>query len=192
MWCFAASPSKSAGISAQAGERLKALSLWQPWASAIAVGAKRIETRHWRTAYRGPLAIHAAKRLVKDELIHIGACWHWFGALRPLGAGFDGPPLWDLLPFGAIVAVCDLVDCWPTESFTVAELDTSRWPDGETCAHYDWTERMIGDFSPGRFGWVLADVQALQKPIPWRGKQGLFEVPDDVLTSDICHLNSGA
>lgn len=40
---------------------MKALSLTQPWASLVAVGAKRIETRSWRTSYRGPLAIHAAK-----------------------------------------------------------------------------------------------------------------------------------
>ncbi len=39
---------------------MKALSLHQPWASLIAIGAKRVETRHWTTSYRGPLAIHAA------------------------------------------------------------------------------------------------------------------------------------
>ena len=42
---------------------MKALSLWQPWASLIAAGVKRFETRHWETRHRGPIAIHAAKRL---------------------------------------------------------------------------------------------------------------------------------
>jgi hypothetical protein len=42
--------------------RIKCISLWQPWASLVAVGAKRIETRGWATAYRGRLGIHAAKR----------------------------------------------------------------------------------------------------------------------------------
>ncbi len=37
------------------------LSLSQPWATLIAVGAKTMETRSWRTYYAGPLAIHAAK-----------------------------------------------------------------------------------------------------------------------------------
>lgn len=41
---------------------MKALTLWQPWASLIALGVKTIETRGWSTNYRGPLAIHAAKR----------------------------------------------------------------------------------------------------------------------------------
>jgi hypothetical protein len=38
---------------------MKALSLWQPWATLVSIGAKRIETRSWPTKYRGPLAIHA-------------------------------------------------------------------------------------------------------------------------------------
>jgi hypothetical protein len=41
---------------------VKALSLWQPWASLIAVGAKRFETRSWQTSHRGPLLIHAAQK----------------------------------------------------------------------------------------------------------------------------------
>ena len=44
------------------------LSLWQPWASLIAIGAKHIETRHWKTDYRGPIAIHAAKRWTQEEI----------------------------------------------------------------------------------------------------------------------------
>ena len=37
---------------------MRALSLWQPWASLIFDGRKKIETRHWEMLYRGPLAIH--------------------------------------------------------------------------------------------------------------------------------------
>lgn len=43
--------------------KYKILTLSQPYASLVALGAKRIETRSWRTSYRGPLAIHAAKGL---------------------------------------------------------------------------------------------------------------------------------
>lgn len=38
---------------------MKALTIRQPWASLIAHGVKTIETRSWRTHYRGPIAIHA-------------------------------------------------------------------------------------------------------------------------------------
>ena len=108
--------------SMEGGDDMKAPSLWQPWASAIAVGAKRVETRSWPTNYRGPL--------------------------RPLGA---------------IVATCRLVDCKPTGSFTQAELDAIRMPDGETLLLY---------------GWMLDDVEMLGAPIPCVGRQGLFEVPE--------------
>ena len=45
------------------GGTVKALSLWQPWASLMYDERKRIETRHWELLYRGPMAIHAAKKV---------------------------------------------------------------------------------------------------------------------------------
>lgn len=42
---------------------MKALTIYQPWATLIAIGAKHIETRSWSTKYRGPLAVHAGKVL---------------------------------------------------------------------------------------------------------------------------------
>lgn len=45
---------------------MKALSLWNPWASLMAVVAKKIETRSWPTSYRGATAIHAAKKWDSD------------------------------------------------------------------------------------------------------------------------------
>lgn len=42
---------------------IRCLSLWQPHAQAIALGLKPYETRGWSTSYRGPLAIHSAKKL---------------------------------------------------------------------------------------------------------------------------------
>ena len=156
---------------------MKAISLWQPWASAIAVGAKRIETRHWPTAYRGPLAIHAAKRCIKSEMIGYGSSGAWCGALAPMGKRMgDNQDLWDLLPFGAIVAMCDLIDCRPTDSFMQAELDTAGRPQGETDDLCAWTERMMGNFAPGRYGWVFDNVKTLPDLIPWKGAQRFFSV----------------
>lgn len=159
--------------------KMRAISLWQPFASAVAVGAKRIETRSWATKYRGPLAIHAAKRCVVEELISYWCSWTWKGALRPIG--FGGKKVADFewescLPFGAIVATCELVDCRPTGSFTLEEIQELRMPEGETLSLYGWTEEQLGDFSLGRFGWVLENVRALPVPVPWKGSQGFFEV----------------
>ena len=46
---------------------MKAITLWDPWASAMALELKRNETRGWSTPYRGPLAIHAAKRPIRES-----------------------------------------------------------------------------------------------------------------------------
>ena len=48
---------------------MRAVSLWQPWASLIADGRKKVETRHWPMHYRGPLAIHATQRVEKEGTI---------------------------------------------------------------------------------------------------------------------------
>lgn len=161
---------------------MKALSLWQPWASAVAVGSKVIETRSWSTSYRGPIAIHAAKRRSIDELIHFNACWNWQGALRKLGCSFGGKSLKELLPFGSIIAVAELVECRPTDTFTVAELDQVRYPEVDAGHLYAWTERQMGDFSPGRFGWVLSNIRQLETPVPFTGRQQLFNVPENLLS----------
>lgn len=131
---------------------MKALSLWQPWASAIALGMKMVETRHWSTRYRGPLAIHAAKRWTADER-EMHALEVAVGAMPPT------------LPLGAFVATAQLVDIRRTEDLT--DLLT---------AEYYW-----GNYGPGRFGWVLVDIRPLPAPVPFKGHQGLFEVPDKLL-----------
>jgi hypothetical protein len=46
---------------------MKALSIRQPWAWLIIAGYKDVENRTWRTTYRGPLLIHAARR--PDDVI---------------------------------------------------------------------------------------------------------------------------
>lgn len=38
-------------------EIIKVITVWQPWATLIALRVKRLETRSWATKYRGPLAI---------------------------------------------------------------------------------------------------------------------------------------
>ena len=161
---------------------MKALSLWQPWASAIARGSKRIETRHWSTNYRGPLAIHAAARIIsKSE-------YAWFLEQDFWRAAMDWADgyVWSPLPLGAIVAVCVLADCVPTETIPFEDLElVLSSPTGGPVDPYApvWSERMMGDFTPGRFAWVLHDIRPLPKPIPFRGRQQLFEVPDDLIRS---------
>lgn len=176
---------------------MRAISLHQPWASAIAYGAKRVETRSWSTNYRGPLAIHAAKLFNVDKFIRVKSTWPWLAALPPLRAEspwinnkpVTGKPfvewLHSLLPYGAIVATCEIVDCRTTGSFKLEEVMARRFEegyDGGVSELHSWNENMFGDFALGRFGWILKDIKRLKVPIPAIGRQGFFEVeiPDSV------------
>lgn len=99
---------------------MRALTLHQPWASLIAVGAKSIETRSWRTNYRGPLAIHAGKRVPSSSL-RVGEYGvRGFGrtGLALVGPGlpeFRSTPRLEgyLLPLGKVVASATLIDVQP-------------------------------------------------------------------------------
>lgn len=52
--------------------KIKAITLWEPWASLIADGRKRIETRHWYTHHRGLLAIHAGAMVIEETAQECG------------------------------------------------------------------------------------------------------------------------
>ena len=134
---------------------IKAISLWQPWASLIAAGLKRHETRHWSTAYRGPIAIHASKTL---DLA---------GAPDALCLDAFGPYWSEDLPLGAVVAIGYLRACQRAE--TVAD-------------HLTRADLAAGNFAHGRFAWRIEEVQRLDRPIPTIGRQGLFNwsTPDDL------------
>lgn len=139
---------------------MKALSIWQPWASLIAVGAKRYETRSWTTRYRGPIAIHAARHWDVECSANLSR-YAVQAALAPC-VGID-PKRYIVskcdLPFGAIVAIAVLADVVPTAALQSEIL----------------AERTLGNFEPGRFAWRLERVERLLSPIPCAGRQGLWE-----------------
>lgn len=84
---------------------MKTLSLTQPWATLVAIGEKRIETRSWATNYRGPLAIHASKGFPRWA-VELALTEPFRSTLATAGV----KQLADL-PTGAVIATCTLVDC---------------------------------------------------------------------------------
>jgi hypothetical protein len=50
---------------------VKALSIRQPWAFAILIGAKPVENRAWTTHFRGRVLIHASKREEHDDVTDV-------------------------------------------------------------------------------------------------------------------------
>lgn len=136
---------------------MKAITVWQPWATLIAIGAKEIETRSWATKHRGPVAIHAAKRPpFPAEQIDTGVI-----IASEIDAYYGSASPWDELPRGVVLCVCELVDCF--------QIDESH---GQAL---DWRELAFGDFTPGRYGWKLRVIEVFKTPIPAKGAQGLWE-----------------
>lgn len=147
---------------------MRGLTLWQPWATLIAIGAKQYETRSWQTSYRGLLAIHATKvfkgeprRLVFEEPFY--SVLHAAGLADITVPGLLGV---ERLPQGAIVAVVDLVEC------TQMDEKALRFVQAQ--------ERAFGDWQVGRWAWGCNSLRPLKEPIPCRGFQGLWNVPADV------------
>lgn len=146
---------------------ITAISLWQPWASALACGTKRNETRSWkapRYLIGKDIAIHAAKQWKTDER-------EWAETLQRHGfdLGFRGTP-----PLGGIVGVARLVGVVPTES--LYGRDFEPWPDWNDPRQVEY---QLGNYGPGRFAWLFEDPRPV-KFVPCRGQQGLWTL--DVLT----------
>jgi hypothetical protein len=148
---------------------MKAITLWQPWASLIACGAKKYETRSWATRYRGPIAIHAAKRDPVNLPYHIQV------EINPIL--LEHYSLWKDLPRGAVVATAELVQCWEIKIINDNGHPFATAVDHDGAHFLTITrdgEQLFGDFTPGRYAWELANVQMLAEPIPVKGKQGLW------------------
>lgn len=147
---------------------MKVISLWEPWASLMAVGAKHNETRSWSTTYLGDLAIAASKRKTRpilqacsDEILI--PC---FQALREgyeLSTPDSSPDYMDANTIGRILCVVRLVQVMPTERFQPQS-----------------PEFLFGDYTPGRWAWITNSCRRLREPIPFKGSQGLRDLPADI------------
>jgi hypothetical protein len=135
--------------------KIRAISLWQPWAGGIALGVKEIETRSWPTKVRGDLVICSAKKKVDASLYPLN-----YLAVRTY---FEKDI--DLLEVkGYALCIVDIYDC--------IQIDKSNTPFG--------SEHMWGDYSEGRFGWKLRNVRRI-KPVPIKGGQGFFYIDKNII-----------
>jgi activating signal cointegrator 1 len=155
---------------------MKAITIWQPWASLKACDAKQFETRGWATRYRGPIAIHAASlnplklSIPLDAICEMRKVLTEAGILKP-NQDFR------YLPLGAIIATGELVDCHEIvlhggrgiHSGDPGWLETDR-------GIYEPTDQelLFGDWTPGRYAWEITNVKMLPEPIPAKGKQRLW------------------
>lgn len=124
---------------------MKVLSIKEPWASLIMNGTKKIETRSWKTKYRGEIYIHASSSKAK----------------------ITKPEVYELIKdmnfkCGYIICKCNLVDCIYMTDEYVNDMKTN---------HYE--EYICGHYEVGRYAWIVEDVRVIE-PIEAKGKLGLW------------------
>lgn len=145
---------------------MKALTIWQPWASLIIAGAKPWEWRGWAPPPRlvgQRLAIHAGARPVKLQEIA--------ALVVDIRQGESS------LIENAAIELLDRIhhSQWPRSSI----LGTALL--GEPITAQTWaTEHLKPGYDSSRidfhkFAWPLSDIERFEPPIPARGAQGLWE-----------------
>lgn len=136
---------------------MKALTLWRPWPELILRAGKDVENRSWATTYRGPLAIHAGKA--------------FDASVAASRVPLDLHPRWEYPVLGAdspqgLVGVVDLI------GVHYAGDDHCQHAPMPMCSR--WAQ-------PACWHWQLANPRLLARPIPCRGRQGLWYPPGEHL-----------
>lgn len=151
---------------------MKALTLWQPWASLVAAGVKPFEFRAWAapaSIVGQRIAIHAgARKVQKGELADL------------LYRLVHDPASTGLRQVGVPVSAGTLLDRWRQAP---AMLPLSA----VVCTAVLGKPRRVGDIFRGvhdsdrldhsKWGWPMLDVRPLEPIVPARGAQGFWDWP---------------
>jgi hypothetical protein len=135
---------------------MKALSISQPWSCVILDGHKLVENRTWRRTITGPVLVHAGKKYDSEsEPFIIDVC---------TTMGFKNYTANELqsTPRGAILGIMHIRDCVAPLEAQAADLAQGAWAFGPWCYRLDWVKRF-------------------ERPIPYKGELGFFNVPDEVV-----------
>lgn len=132
----------------------------QPWASLVVGGHKRIETRPRRTptSMLGQrVAVHANKTIAHLEVARD----------QPFALLLPKP---QELPRGYILGTVVVAECRQMDQGWIAEIATTQ-------PH----EFKFGDWTDGRWGWVLKDPLKFEVPMPFKAHQGWPDVDDGAI-----------
>lgn len=142
---------------------MRALTVWRPWDQALLFAGKNVENRGWpfpAWMLGDRIALHAGQTYQVGE-------WPWPGGFVPLSK--------ELSPAQAVVGVATLAG-WIGPMRNGARTWFGPRARMLELAHSPWFSR-----EPDAYGWAFDDRIALPDPIPCRGRQGLWPLPEDVL-----------
>lgn len=110
---------------------MKVISIQEPYGSLILKGHKKIETRSWKTNYRGELYIHTSSKIFNNSIVD--------NAYKYIDKK-------DLI-FGSIICRAKLVDCIEMTDEFIKTIDSK--------------ELELGVYEVGRYAWILEDIEAI-------------------------------
>ena len=139
---------------------MKVLSLTEPYATLIKEKTKKIETRSWKTTYRGELYIHASRTGIPKEYE-------------------ENKELMNLVknsnyPYGQIICKAKLVDCIKM---------TKDWI--EQIKKENHQEYLCGIYEEGRYAWILEDIEVLEQPIYAKGSLNIWNFNQDSMEKQV-------
>ena len=142
---------------------MKAISLWEPWATFIMMKQKTIETR----------THNRFKSLVVKRIAICSAL------------NFDKSGIWkEYLPPDSPLRICNLLSLTTVTKGTImctATVSAARWaPNVDFVEREEWNRKAMCEVG-GKFCLFLDDIKPLMSSISIRGRQGIFEVPDDLI-----------
>lgn len=163
---------------------MKAITIYQPYASLIAEGHKIYEPRAFYTKYRGPIAIHSA-RVIDPDVFKFMLC-PISTVLELERCGVNAYNV-DNLSRSTIIAMAELVDIWEVEKSTIGgeivlrklkntdNLHHCQYRPTATTITLDRKEAALGDWHKGTYAWEFRNVKALELPIPAKGSPRLWD-----------------
>lgn len=162
-----------------------ALTLWEPWGSAIIWGPKRIENRPWappREFVQERIFIHAGKHYDEERALDVVDLWEaqdpaGFRAFRDARAEFKTFRTADVT--GCIIGSVKLEGY--IYSGAPAGTGAAEPSLVGTFGMSEAEAKRVGEWWMGPYGWVLSDPVPLKEPVPARGLQKLWRVPAEVL-----------
>jgi len=126
---------------------MKALSIIEPWATLIKEKQKYIETRSWKTNYRGEIFIHASLKKINKNDEHIQELLKLIPNLE--------------MNYGHIICKANLIDCVYMDEKYINKIKENK------------KEYLCGDYQVGRYAWVLDNIEPLE-PIKIKGNLGIW------------------
>ncbi len=127
---------------------MKVLTIKEPFATLIKNKVKYIETRSWKTNYRGELYIQAGVAKIRKDVRE----------RKGLSELYND----DDLNYGNIICKCNLVDCvYMTEEFINNEKNKNI------------NNFISGHYEVGRYAWILDNIEPI-KPIKVKGQLGIW------------------